>query len=212
MKNSTLETQIKNISTQELDYFLEWGSAGWKKLIIEALSSELSDEGNFSGKEILDIGARYGKMSCLFALLGANVTGIDIVEETVVIAQEEAVRNKVSDHTNFISYDGDLDIFDDNSFDLIFTKSVLVVIPKLDQFLHKINNKLRPGGTAIFIENGHGNIIFHALRKMKHGSRFNHVRYFKKNEIALFQKNFDSVLLKRNLLPPIYSVYCKKNK
>lgn len=189
----------------DLAYFIEWGGRSWENQIHEALNA-IGEDGILSGADLLDIGTRNGKMAVLFAMLGANVTGIDIVEETLDVARKEAEKWNIS-NINFMSYDRDLDVLPDNSFDIIFTKSTLVVVPELESFLEKISNKLRPNGRVVFLENGKGNAVFHALRGLKHWKkRWNYRRanYFTDEHIKLFRKTFDMDIVKKQLFPPIY--------
>ena len=64
-------------------------------------------------------------MAVLFSLLGEKVTGIDIDEQALSLAREEAKKWNAS-NVKFIAYNGDWNIFPDESFDIVFTKSVLL--------------------------------------------------------------------------------------
>jgi len=112
-----------------------------------------------------------------------------------------------------LAYDDDLDLVPDESFDLIFTKSVLVVVPSLHECLTKIDAKLEPGGSAIFSENGYGDFVLHALRKYRHkGWDYSDVHYFRDSDRAMFEDVFDSVNIKKTLFPPpVHMFYCKKS-
>jgi SAM-dependent methyltransferase len=205
-------TTTTNLSSplNNLGYFVEWGAKPWEKFTHYALSKCIGIN-NLIGKDVLEIGSRYGKMATLFALLGANVTGIDLYDEFLRTARDEAAKHNVSDRTKFIKYDGDLDLFADESFDIIFTKSVLVVVPELESFLITLGKKLKPDGKIVFIENGYGNIFLHLLRKYKHKKYdYSNVNYFGKNDIRLFKRLFDVKQIKKSLFPPVFMIYGKK--
>ena len=193
-----------------LSYFVEWGPNGWERLTRYALRNFVGEK-NLSGKKVLEIGCRYGKMTSLFALLGAKVTGLDTNNESLKLAKDEAKKWNVADRVEFISYDGDLDVIPDESFDLIFTKSVLVVIPELEKFLEKLSRKLKSDGQIIFIENARGWGIVHWLRNLKHRSwNFRVAHYFVKEDLSVFDSKFEIEEIKRSHLPPIYMLLGKK--
>jgi ubiquinone/menaquinone biosynthesis C-methylase UbiE len=195
----------------QLDYFVEWGGYGWTKLIRKAFVRHMPTE--LTGMRILELGARNGKMACLFALLGSYVHGVDVDANSVLSAQQEAMRWNVTSRTEFVAYDGSLDIFPDNHFDVIFTKSVLVVVPQLVNTLTKISAKLKPTGTAIFVENAKGSEIIHRIRGL--GSRqwdFTKVNYFEPRHIEMFRSILDVTHVEKTLVPPIYLIVGGKPK
>ena len=195
---------------ENLDYFMEWGAKPWANLTYHAMHACVGEE-QIINKEVLEIGSRYGKISSLFALLGAKVTGIDINKECLVTAEKEAVKHGVSDRVKFIAYDGNLDVFPDESFDLIFTKSVLVLVPELESFLTTLNKKLKPNGKVIFIENGYGNIFIYLLRKFRHRKwAFTKAKFFKSDDMKSFHRSFDVIEIKRSWIPPIWMIYGEK--
>lgn len=143
-------------------------------------------------------------MAVLFSLLGAKVTAIDINEQALGVARDEAKKWNVS-NVNFMAYDGDLDMFPDESFDIIFTKSVLVVVPNLEIFLQKISKKLRPSGRVVFLENGKGDVLLHALRAIRHRKwDYQYVNYFTDKEVRLIQSIYHIDMIRRTFYPPIY--------
>jgi SAM-dependent methyltransferase len=183
----------------DLGYFTEWGGKSWVNLVEQSLSYM----GDIQGKRVLDIGCRYGKISALLSLMGADVTGVDIHKEHIEIAEQEARKWGVN--PRFILYEGSLDIFPDNHFDIIFTKSVLVVIPELNLFLQKINQKLKPGGMIVFIENSKGGLL-HYLRKIKHRNwNYDYVNFFTNDTINTI-KSFFNVTIRKKIFPPIYLI------
>lgn len=196
---------------KNLSYFVEWDGKKWERLLNYAFCEFIST--NLEGQQILDIGTRYGKMAALFALLGGRVTGIDVQKDCLVIAEAETRKWGVSEKVNFIAYDGNLDIFPDETFDLIFTKSVLVLVPRLEDFLRQLETKLKPQGKIVFLENGRGSHILRALRSIRH-SKWDHtkINYFTDRELRLICDIFEIKTIKRTLLPPIYLILGLKKR
>jgi 2-polyprenyl-3-methyl-5-hydroxy-6-metoxy-1,4-benzoquinol methylase len=188
-----------------LDYFTEWGGRNWKYLLRFAID-ELQLNDSLKGADFLDIGTRYGKMAVLFSLMGARVTGIDIMEPYLSVAREEAKKwNLSNEAVNFMAYNGDLDIFPDESFDIVLTKSVLVLLPNLENFLRKISMKLRSNGRVVFLENGRGNYFIHAMRTIRHRKwDYRYVNYFTDKEVKLIQSIFQIDTIRRTIFPPVY--------
>lgn len=204
MDDSIIASPLKNTS-----YFIEWGGKKWERLLSYAIREFVGTD--LAGQHILDIGTRYGKIASLFALLGGTVTGIDIREDCLTVAEAEARKWRVSERTHFIAYDGELDIFPDETFDLVFTKSVLVIVPRLEDFLRKIEIKLKPQGKIVFLENGRGNDILHALRAIRHRHwDYTKANYFTDKELALISNIFEVETIKKTLLPPIYLILGSK--
>lgn len=200
-----MEGKVARNPAVDLRYFTEWGGKSWERLLAFAIDEFLG--GQLTGRQILEIGTRYGKVSCLFALLGGTSTGIEVKYEYLPIARAEAKKWHIQEKTRFILYDGDLDIFQDETFDVVFTKSVLVVVPELKEFLLKVSAKLRPNGKVVFLENAFGNRILHALRYFKHrGWDYKRATYLTEKKILTIKRIFDIRIVKKSLWPPIYLI------
>lgn len=85
----------------------------------------LSEMGSWDKKTVLDLGTGSGILSIFLAQRGAHVTAVDIVENCVSCAQENAKNNGVSDKIDFICGDGLSRIPKDKKFDL-----VIIVFPQ----------------------------------------------------------------------------------
>ncbi len=195
---------IRNNPLTNLPYFTEWGGRSWERLLTYAFEHFLGN--NLHDLKILEIGSRYGRMSCLFALLGAEVVGVDLDRDCLGIAAEEAQKWAVDDRVKFI-HSSDLDIFRDETFDLIFTKSVLAVNPNLEELLLKISAKLKPSGKVVLLENAYGNSGFQLIRYLRRGKRLPKFYFHLKEEsISSVKQIFDVQILKKALIPPVYLI------
>lgn len=198
---------------QQLGYFTEWGGRSWESLVRTAMQY-LAADGRLDGLDLLEIGTRYGKMAQLFAAQGANVTAIDISDKALARAREDADSwfaqhgadlRQPPGRLDFLVYGGSLDLFADESFDVVFTKSVLVVVPELEPFLAQIARKLRPGGRVVLIENAKGPSLLHLLRALRHRHwDFRRAHYFTRREVKLVQSLFEIETARETMLPPIY--------
>jgi SAM-dependent methyltransferase len=206
-------------SLDELGYFTEWGGRPWESLVKSGVQY-LSPDQRLDGLKVLEIGTRFGKMALLFSLLGADVTGIDLSKKAIGAAQEQTTQwrqahaGKLPEGATtpkFLVYDGNLDVFPDASFDVVFTKSVLVVVPELPQFLAQIARKLRSRGRVIFIENARGSALLHRLRAVRHRKwDYRQAHYFTEQDVKLLKSTFEIERVRQTRLPPIYLFLGKK--
>lgn len=194
---------------QHLDYFMEWGTKAWQHLMTHAIEHFLGT--NLQGQQVLDIGTRYGKMACLFALLGGKVIGLDLSGKALSVARGEATKWDITERVVFVWGEGNLSIFNNNSFDMVFSKSVLVVVPDLARFLEEVNAKLKPGGKIVFLENAKGPWFVHILRAFRHGKwDYTKAHYFTPQEVRLVSSIFDEVVVRRRAFPPVVLIMGRK--
>lgn len=100
----------------------------------------------------------------------------------------------------FVRFDGrDFSPFQDQAFDIVFTKSVVIVVPQLRRIL-------KTGGKFLFLESGRGSFVFQLLCKLRHRHwDFSRGNFFTWHHIALIRHPFGrDVQVKLNWLPPIY--------
>lgn len=194
-----------------IDYFTLWGAKPWQKFVEIAFKSYLG--GDLSGRQVLEIGPGSGRMSCLMALLGGQVTAIDVKNTERGQARELTRNFGIESQVDFIYHDGDLDILGDRKFDLLFSKSALIYPNDLKGFLEKLETHLNPQGRVVFIENARGNNLHMFLRWLKRRSKtfFNRTHYFTESEVNIIKSIFNIELVMRSKLPPIY-LFCGKKK
>jgi len=150
----------------DLPYFIPWGGTAAIALTRQGIEEHLSRD--LTGKQLLEIGAAGGRMSSLFGLLGAKVTGVDIDPDFPKEALAEAKKWKVLDRVDFQKGSGTLEMLPNGSFDIVFTKSMLLYIENLKPFLEELSTKLKPGGQICFIENVARNSFDRQMRDFYH--------------------------------------------
>jgi len=198
----------------KLGYFMEWGGGSWSKLGHYGLSQV----GDLHGKEVLEIGPRYGKVSVMFGLLGAKVLGLEISSNAHALqrAEQESKKWGVQENVEFLTYDGDLDscsAIQKRKFDIIFTKSVLVLLgARFPDYLKKLETKLKPGGQCVFLENRKGNFFHHFLRMVRPSSRriYKEVSYLTDSHVKVIEEIYSVTEVHKTTLPPVYLILAKK--
>ncbi|PIP55896.1 MAG: hypothetical protein COX06_00775, partial [Candidatus Zambryskibacteria bacterium CG22_combo_CG10-13_8_21_14_all_42_17] len=102
--------------------------------------------GELRGKTLLDAGFGNGTFAAAFTEAGAIVSGIEVNPVLLDIAKGNLKKlNLIAD---LKSYDGYIFPFGDNSFDYVYSTSVLEHVTDAGIFLKEINRVLRPGGKA----------------------------------------------------------------
>ncbi len=189
-------------------YFMEWGGASWNSLARHGLEHCLGLD-SIAGQDVLEIGCRHGRMSSLFALLGARVTGVDMNEAALQQARDEARRWDVQDLTEFKPCSATLDEIPESSVDIIFCKSVLVVVPDLSEYMDTLRRKLRAGGRVLFLENAAGLPGMSLIRRVRHRRWCKRVKasYFDSARCRMVGSGFDAFCIRRTWLPPVCMMY-----
>lgn len=179
-----------------LRYAVEWRPYLW----LGPLKYALGDPSRFAGKQVLELGSRYGKMACWFAAQGARVTGLDIDHKLAKIsAAERAKWGIAEDRLTFATYDGNLAALPRHQFDFVFTKSVLVLAGPLLDSLAAIRAALKPGGEYLAVENAAAGFPVTLLRRYIHRRWLYEQTFHGIDRISIrhFQKTFATVRYKR---------------
>lgn len=146
--------------------------------------------------ELLDYGCGNGIHSILPAKLGANVTGIDLSEESLKIARKRAKREGVANKTEFMAMDCERLSFSDDSFDRIFDGGTFSSLD-LTKAIPELARVLKPKGTLLAIETlGHNPLtnlkrMINKWRGMRTGWAIDHI--FKMQDISLMEKYFSNI-------------------
>ncbi len=183
---------------ERLDYCLEWRAWLWRR----PAAYLMAPFEKFRGKRVLEIGARFGKMSCLIAAAGGIVTGVDINAKAVERAKAESLRWGVEDRVRFVAYDGDGRNLPSGPFDVIFSKSVLVLIrkEKLSELLLELRSRLAPDGAGLFLENANNWILDRLRRHIVHrrGKKWDIVHWgFYPESLSILERALGPLRVKR---------------
>jgi len=151
----------------------------------------LQRAGELKGKRLLELGSGFGEAAVYFALLGAEVTATDISPEMLRVASQVAALNGVKLNTRCLSA-MDLDVFDDNSFDMIYAANMLHHVD-IALTMKEIYRKLKPGGRAFFIDPLAYNPVIYAYRLLATKYRTKDERPLNLSDIRKVCDTFDSV-------------------
>lgn len=105
----------------------------------------------FAGKRVLEIGCGSGVATCLFAKGGANVTAVDLTQQSIDIATRNAAAQGVSDRVRLMQMDAEKLEFPDSSFDHAFTWGVLHHSARTQDAIKQVGRVLVPGGTGLIM-------------------------------------------------------------
>jgi 2-polyprenyl-3-methyl-5-hydroxy-6-metoxy-1,4-benzoquinol methylase len=137
------------------------------------------------GKALLDVGSNWGRWTIAAAQAGYRATGIDPKEKA--IAAGRRVAEQLGIEVEYVVGDGRALPFQDASFDVVHSYSVLQHLPKADvrAVVREVRRVLRPGGLAwIEMPNAHGplNLVRRGARGFAEGSGAE-VRYWSPTEL-----------------------------
>ncbi|MCP4178626.1 MAG: class I SAM-dependent methyltransferase [bacterium] len=114
---------------------------------------ELNEIGDVKGKKLLHLQCHFGMDTLSFARKGANVTGVDISDESIKTAIDlskeldipaKFIRSNIYDIESILS---------DEKFDIIYTSyGALNWLDDLDKWANIINNLLKPDGIFYMVE------------------------------------------------------------
>lgn len=154
---------------------------------------------------VLDFGCGFGELSDVFFQTGFEVIGMDSDSDRIKEAQTKYPG------INFLNYSyTDSLPFDDDSFDVIFSSSVLQYIDH-DTFFEECLRVLKKGGCVIFLENLKNNPITKAGRiylKLKrydyHSYPWNHLTL---KEIEGMKRFFNLITVKTyHIFGPLFYI------
>ncbi|MCJ7538077.1 MAG: methyltransferase domain-containing protein [Desulfobacterales bacterium] len=134
---------------------------GLIRALPEAVTASYCGAGNpFSlghineGEAVLDIGCGAGVDTILAAMMvgpSGKVTGVDIIPEMLQRA-EENLRMMDLKNVNFKNASGEKLPFEDNSFDVVISNSVINLIPDKVGIMTEAMRMLKPGGRLMITD------------------------------------------------------------
>ncbi|MDX1717909.1 MAG: methyltransferase domain-containing protein [Anderseniella sp.] len=123
-----------------------WLSPGGPDELARLLEGE-----DLAGKHVLDIGCGAGGIDCLLVSEygAAKVTGIDVEAPVLETARERTREAGVSDRIDLVHVEPGPLLFDDASFDVVFSKDSIVHIPDKHALAREVFRVLKPGGVFV---------------------------------------------------------------
>jgi ubiquinone/menaquinone biosynthesis C-methylase UbiE len=146
---------------------------------------------NCVNKNVLEYGCGTGSYAFFLVEHGAKVTGIDICQEAVELAQKEALAKAMSD-IKFLVMDAERMQFENNSFDLICGNGILHHL-NLQNSIPELARVLKSGGKAIFFEPMGHNPAINLFRKLTPKLRTKSEHPLTIKDLKFMQHFFDKV-------------------
>ena len=107
--------------------------------------------GNIKNKKLLEVACGSGAQALLFCRNGAELTAIDISEQSVAETKKVLTENHLG-KVPVKKMDAENLSFQENTFDLVYFNSLLMHIKDKDKVISESLRVLKPGGKLIFIE------------------------------------------------------------
>ena len=147
----------QNVDVAELSKFNELAHKWWDKNsefkplhdINPLRLNYINDAASLKGKTVLDVGCGGGILSESMAQLGAKVTGIDLGEKSLKVAQLHSLESGVDVDYQLISVEklAELQPF---SFDVVTCLEMLEHVPNPASVVQACANLVKPGGHVFF--------------------------------------------------------------
>jgi len=142
------------------------------------------------GKRVLEYGCATGGTTFTWCRLGAEVVGIDISDEAVRIASENAAKEGLQ--VQFAVMNAEALEFPDNRFDIVVGTGILHHLD-LQKSYAELARVLDTGGFALFIEPMGHNPFINLYRSLTPRMRTEDEHPFKMNDIELARQFFKRV-------------------
>ncbi|EYF04155.1 Methyltransferase type 11 [Chondromyces apiculatus DSM 436] len=110
--------------------------------------------GSVRGLRVLELGCHLGATGIVLASLGAEVTGVDVSEKYVELAQRNADRHGLGDRVRVLHVEDTTRMpFESGAFDVVSCNSVLEYVPPelLASVQKEIDRVLAPGGYVVVL-------------------------------------------------------------
>ena len=148
----------ESYSRQNIEELNNWKRDAWRNLILQHAPAKES-------VKILDVGTGPGFFAINLALAGHQVCAVDVTEEMLVHARENAEAYGAK--AEFVLYDGEHLPFADESFDLVVSRNVLWNLEEPKQAYKEWFRVLKKGGSLM---NCDGNFYYY-VKDADYGDR-----------------------------------------
>lgn len=139
-----LEIATQPVGT--LDFFQELDEYRFDKL---RYLPQVVDFSAYRGQQLLEVGCGVGIDLVRFAGQGAVVTGVDLAEVSIDLAQKNFELRGLAADLRVMN--GEALEFKDNSFDAVYAHGVLQYTANAQRMVYELHRVLRPGGEAILM-------------------------------------------------------------
>lgn len=116
--------------------------------IVQLMPGRTSYDLPLKGLSVLDVGCGGGILSESLACLGAQVTGIDVVQKNIQVAGHHAAAAGLDVNYRLTTVEALSD--SEQRFDIVFTMEVVEHVANLQTFMSACNAMVKPGG-SIFV-------------------------------------------------------------
>ena len=216
---------MSNVDAAELNKFGELAHKWWDKQSefkplheINPLRLAYIDEAvGLSGKTVLDVGCGGGILSESMALKGATVTGIDLGERALKVAQLHGLESGVQVNYRLIAVEN-LAQEMPASFDVVTCMEMLEHVPDPASIILACAKLVKPGGTVFFstINRNPKAYLFavigaeYVLNMLPRGTH-DYAKFIKPSELSSFARHaglsfVDSRGLSYNPITQVYSI------
>lgn len=158
--------RVKNYWTEGSNTFganmFSESEAAYDKIWIEILKEKIALK---DGGSVLDIGTGPGFFAINLALMGYQVTGIDLTPAMLDRAKKYAKQLNCEDKTKFLEMNAQSLAFEDSSFDVVITRNLTWTLPNVEAAYTEWKRVLKPGGRLINFDSDYGEVSFIEQRK-----------------------------------------------
>ena len=152
---------IENSNSDFPSELLLW----WEDFYAPIFRHILPKMGDLSGKKVLELGCGPGGTAIIFAQMGAQVLAVDISQDQVEKTIQLARDYNVSDKVRAVVMDAENLACQNETFDFVFSKSVLVLTDH-EAVAAESARVLKYDGKAIFLENLRHHPLIYLYRKL----------------------------------------------
>jgi len=121
-----------------------------RKYLVEPHIPGFAEFERWKGKRVLEIGCGIGTDTINFARAGAEVTAVDLSEQSLGLATQRAEVFEVADRIRFVHSNAEElnGVADEPQFDLVYSFGVIHHTPHPQRVLEQARRRLAPGGVV----------------------------------------------------------------